>query len=128
EPPGNQARVMDPAAQGLIASRFRIAREVGRGAAGIVYRAMDMLTGIDVALKVIGSTGVEPSEHARFTREGQLLSELDHPGIVRVVAFGSLDASCLDAQGRRLEEGSPYIAMECLEGEDLQARQRHAPL
>src|SRR5262245_45642517 len=119
---------MDPAAQGVIASRFRIIREVGRGAVGIVYRATDLFSGLEVALKIIASTGVEPAEHARFAREGQLLAELNHPGIVRVVAFGALESSTIDAVGRRLEEGSPYVAMEWLEGEDLQARQRHAPL
>jgi serine/threonine protein kinase/tetratricopeptide (TPR) repeat protein len=118
----------DPATNGLVAGRFRLEREIGRGAAGIVYRASDAVTQVQVALKVIAGGGADPTEQARFTREGQVLSELDHPGIVRVVAFGSLDAGCPDGQGRRLEEGSPYIAMEWLDGEDLQARQRRAPL
>src|SRR5689334_17505680 len=100
----------DPAASGLVAGRFAIEREVGRGAAGIVYRANDTLTGCAVALKVIATAGAEITEQARFTREGQVLSDLDHPGIVRVVAFGSLEAGCPDGQGRRLEEGSPFIA------------------
>ncbi len=120
--------MIDPAASGLVASRFRIEREVGRGAAGIVYRAGDAVTGIAVALKVISAAGADAAEQARFEREGQVLSELDHPGIVRVVAFGSLETPCPDGLGRRLETGSPYIAMEWLEGEDLQARQRRAPL
>ena len=119
---------MDPMSSGLVAGRFRIDREVGRGAAGIVYRATDAVTGLTVALKVIAASGAELAEQARFTREGQVLSELDHPGIVRVVAFGAIEGGGCDAAGRRLEEGSPYIAMEWLEGEDLQARQRHAPL
>jgi serine/threonine protein kinase len=112
---------------GLVAGRFRIEREVGRGAAGIVYRAEDVATKVPVALKVISATGADAAEQARFEREGQVLSELYHPGIVRVVAFGALEAPS-DALGRRLEVGSPYIAMEWLEGEDLQARQRRAPL
>jgi serine/threonine protein kinase len=120
--------MMDPLASGLVAGRFRIEREVGRGAAGIVYRAADTASSLDVALKVIASSNAEPHEQARFAREGQVLSELDHPGIVRVVAFGALEAACNDGAGRRLEEGSPYIAMEWLDGEDLQARQRRAPL
>jgi eukaryotic-like serine/threonine-protein kinase len=113
---------------GLVADRFQILREVGRGAAGIVYKALDAVSKIDVALKVIASTGADLVEQARFTREGQMLSELDDPGIVRVVAFGALEASCIDCNGRRLEEGSPFIAMEWLEGEDLQERQKRAPL
>jgi serine/threonine protein kinase len=119
--------MMDPAL-GLVAGRFRIEREVGRGAAGIVYRANDTITGQDVALKVIASAGADAIEHARFAREGQVLAELDHPGIVRVVAFGALESASPDTAGRRLEEGSPFIAMEWLDGEDLQARQRRAPL
>ena len=113
---------------GLVANRFQIVREVGRGAAGIVYKAIDSLSKIDVALKVIASTGADLVEQVRFTREGQMLSELNDPGIVRVVAFGALETSCLDCHGRRLEEGSPFIAMEWLDGEDLQARQVRAPL
>ena len=45
-----------------------------------------------------------------------MLAGLQHPGIVRVVAFGQLD------------EGQPYVAMEWLEGEDIAQRQRRAPL
>ncbi|MFO0763050.1 MAG: protein kinase [Byssovorax sp.] len=119
---------MDAAAQGLVAGRFSIKREVGRGAAGIVYQATDALLGQEVALKVIAVSGADLVEQARFVREGQVLENLDHPGIVRVIAFGTLDASCSDGSGRRLEEGSPYIAMEWLDGEDLQSRQRRAPL
>jgi serine/threonine protein kinase len=119
---------MDPAAQGLVAGRFLIKREVGRGAAGIVYQASDRQTNQEVALKVIAASGADLVEQARFTREGQVLENLDHPGIVRVIAFGTLDTTCIDGQGRRLEEGSPYIAMEWLDGEDLQSRQRRAPL
>ena len=120
--------MMDAAASGLIAGRFRIEREVGRGAAGIVYRAADAATQVHVALKVIAATGSDAVERERFAREGQVLSELSHPGIVRVVAFGALELAYPDGLGRRLDEGSPFIAMEWLEGEDLQARQRRAPL
>jgi serine/threonine protein kinase len=119
---------MDPIPVGFVAGRFQIEREVGRGAAGIVYRAMDTVTGVTVALKVISVVGADAVEQARFEREGQVLSDLHDPGIVRVVAFGSLETPCPDGLGRRLEVGSPYIAMEWLEGEDLQARQRRAPL
>ena len=120
--------MMDAVATGLVTGRFRIEREVGRGAAGIVYRALDTSTEVQVALKIICATGADAMERARFDREGQVLSELSHPGIVRVVAFGSLEAACPDGLGRRLDDGSPFIAMEWLDGEDLMARQRRAPL
>ena len=102
--------------QGLLAGRFVIEREVGRGGVGIVYRARDEVTGTNVALKVIAIPGVDASEEARFGREGRVLAGLSHPNIVRVVAFGQLD------------EGHPYVAMEWLEGEDIQQRQKRAPL
>ncbi len=117
-----------PLAQDVIGGRFTVEREVGRGAVGVVYRAFDTFTSTHVALKIIAAQGVEPTEQARFLREGQILSELDHPNIVRVVAFGKLEARAITSAGYFIEEGSPYIAMEWLEGEDLEARQKRAPL
>jgi tetratricopeptide (TPR) repeat protein len=102
--------------QGLLAGRFVIEREVGRGGVGIVYRAHDEVTNAPVALKVIAIPGVDAGEEARFGREGRVLAGLSHPGIVRVVAFG------------QLEEGHPYVAMEWLDGEDVQQRQKRQPL
>jgi eukaryotic-like serine/threonine-protein kinase len=99
-----------------LGGRFQIEREVGRGAVGIVYRAYDSETNRLVALKVIAARGADAGEEARFAREGAVLAELDHPGIVRVVAFGTL------------EDETPFIAMEWLDGEDLASRQRRVPL
>jgi eukaryotic-like serine/threonine-protein kinase len=98
--------------------RFVVEREVGRGGAGIVYRAFDQQTEHTVALKVIAAdAGVAPEEEARMMREGELLARLDHPGIVKTVAFGVLE-----------DDGRPYVAMEWLDGEDLAQRQRRDPL
>lgn len=99
-----------------VGGRFVIEREVGRGGVGIVYRALDTVTGQPVALKVIAIPGVDAGEEARFHREGRVLAGLMHPSIVRVVAFGQLD------------EGQPYVAMEWLEGEDIAQRQKRAAL
>lgn len=99
-------------------SRFRIEREVGRGGAGVVYRAVDGDTGVPVALKIVGGeVGVAPKEEARLAREGDVLRNLNHPGIVRVVASGVFE-----------ETGQPFLAMEWLEGEDLASRCRRSPL
>src|SRR5687767_7603878 len=119
---------MEAVSQDLLAGRFKIEREVGRGGVGIVYRAFDQSSRQHVALKIIAAAGVDDIEHVRFTREGQILSELHHGGIVRVVAFGSLEEGSTIHLGRTVDAGSPYIAMEWLDGEDLQARQRRAPL
>jgi hypothetical protein len=101
----------------VLGGRFLVEREVGRGAVGIVYRALDQITNEPVALKVIAIPGLDAGEEARFGREGRVLAGLSHPGIVRVVAFGTLD----DTQ-------QPYVAMEWLEGEDIAQRQKRAPL
>src|SRR6266496_2953019 len=99
----------------LVGGRFEVEREVGRGGVGVVYRALDRETRQSVALKLIAVRGVDASEEARFLREGKLLQALDHPHIVKLVAYGTLD-------------DAPYVAMEWLEGEDLSARTRRAPL
>jgi hypothetical protein len=71
---------------------------------GSIYRAQDVATGTPVAIKLLKSIDARPK---RFDREVRLLAELEHPSIVRYVAHGfTLD-------------GSPYLAMEWLEGEDL---------
>src|SRR5688572_12772833 len=115
-PFGNAGLVTAVAFQGLLVGRFVIEREVGRGGVRIVYRARDEVSSAPVALKVIAIPGVDTNEEARFGREGRVLAGLNHPGIVRVVAFGQLD------------EGHPYVAMEWLEGEDIAQRQKRAPL
>ncbi|MBN2194843.1 MAG: protein kinase [Polyangiaceae bacterium] len=101
-----------------VGRRFVVEREVGRGGAGVVYRAIDTVSAQPVALKVIaGDAGVAPDDEARLQREGELLANLDHPGIVKTVAHGHLE-----------DTGEPYVAMEWLDGEDLAARQTRAPL
>ncbi|MGC4089398.1 MAG: hypothetical protein QM756_16215 [Polyangiaceae bacterium] len=91
-----------------LGGRFVVEHEVGRGGVGIVYRAYDLLTLQTVALKVINAeAGVAPEEEANLMREGELLASLDHPGIVKTVAFGVLE-----------DTGLPFVAMEWLDGED----------
>jgi serine/threonine protein kinase len=88
-------------------------RLLGRGGMGTVYLAEHILLGRQRALKFISS---ELSRDAtflrRFRREAQAAIELRHPNVVEVV---DLDQA---------EDGSPYIAMEFVEGPDL----RHALL
>ncbi|MCL2724331.1 MAG: protein kinase [Polyangiaceae bacterium] len=93
------------------AGPYRIEREIGRGSAGTVYRAIDGRTGEAVALKYV----TNPSWRARFWREIETLAQLAHPGIVRYVGHGETPHGM-------------YLAMELLEGEDLQQRLRRGPL
>src|SRR5262249_15370773 len=79
------------------------------GGMGAVYRATDLQTKSDVAIKLIA--GGDTSPHAaRFAREAELLAEVQHPAIVRHVAHG------------RTSNGQLYLAIEWLDGEDLAVR------
>ncbi|MBN4050347.1 protein kinase [Desulfobulbus sp. AH-315-M07] len=114
-------------AEGLL-DRFEVQREVGRGAAGIVFEAWDRQDGSSVALKVIARSDADEAERLRFLDEGALLSNIDHPGIIRIVDFGTVGSEPVDMAGQRFEAETPYIAMEWLSGEDLQQRHASQPL
>lgn len=92
----------------VIGDRFRIERVAGVGGMGVVYCAQDQSMGSIVALKMLLDGHSDAYE--RFTREAQLLAQLDHPAIVRHVAHGMTD------------DGAAWLAMEWLEGEDLAQR------
>jgi tetratricopeptide (TPR) repeat protein len=90
-----------------VADRFEIIAQAGAGGMGEVYRAMDTITGEQVALKLLR----DASAHGdRFAREARVLAELNHPAVVRYIAHGAGD------------HGARWIAMEWLEGEDLAHR------
>ncbi len=61
-------------------SRFELVRELGRGAMGTVYEAIDRETGGRVALKALTSTDVDVLAH--FKREFRELQDIDHPNLV----------------------------------------------
>ncbi len=98
----------------LVAGRFRIEDELGRGGAGVVYRALDVLTGQRVALKLLDSS--DGIDIERLLVEGRLLARVAHPNVARVVASGTQ------------ENGQPFLAMEWLDGVDLATYQRGAPV
>lgn len=93
-----------------IANRFEIEMRAGSGGMGAVYRARDRLTGGLVALKLMHPASHLSHYAERFLREAKVLAELKDPAIVAYVAHG------------RTEDGLPFLAMEWLEGIDLQQR------
>ena len=87
--------------------RFRVTGRVGEGAMGVVLRGRDDSLDRDVALKVMRAKAAGPEDRERFLREARAIARLQHPNIITVYELGE-------------HEGSPFIAMELLEGVDLQ--------
>ena len=96
----------------LLDGRFRLEREAGAGGMGVVFQAHDLHSGEAVAIKLLHG---DRAASARFQREARVLAQLKHPAIVRYVAHGVTD-------------GSMFLAMEWLEGEDLGERLMRGPL
>src|SRR6266404_6158700 len=94
------------------AGRYEISGELGRGAMGVVYRAVDPVIGRTVAVKTLQlseeGTGLTRAELlARFQTEARAAGNLTHPNIVVVFDAGE-------------EEGLFFITMELVEGKSLQ--------
>jgi serine/threonine protein kinase len=110
-----ESRNLEPGT--VIRGKYRIVRVLGRGGMGTVYLAEHILLGHPRALKFISA---ELSQDAaflrRFRREAQAAIKLRHPNIVEVV---DLDQA---------EDGSPYIAMEFVDGPDLRRALEGRPI
>lgn len=107
---------------GKTVGRFRILSLLGKGGMGEVYVAEDETLGRRVALKTIrASRRLQPTAQARFLREAQVLSRLDHPNICRIydyVEAGDCDFLVLElVAGRNLED-----AIDTGLAKDLQLR------
>ena len=101
----------------VIRDKYRIVRALGRGGMGTVYLAEHILLGRQRALKFISrELSHDPKILKRFRLEAQAASDLRHPNIVEVV---DLDQA---------EDGSPYIAMEYVEGIGLRQAITPGPL
>ncbi|MFK7960247.1 MAG: protein kinase [Phycisphaerales bacterium] len=96
--------------------RYAIAREIGRGGMGIVYRGRQARPRRDVALKLLDLDQVGPSGMARFRREAELLGRLQHPGIAQIHEAGADELE--DANGH-IRPDQPFIAMELIDGVKL---------
>lgn len=105
-----------PGPGSIVADRFELQRIAGSGGMGTVYQALDLFSGETVALKVLNQTGGRSLEARRFVREGHILARLHHPGIVSYVDSG------------QLLDGTSYLVMEWLVGEDLSQRLERGPL
>src|SRR5262245_48171552 len=104
------ATPLQPAPGLVVGNDFRIVRPLSSGGMGAVYVAEQISTGKPRALKLMHTTLVtDPKLRERFEQEARVGALIASDHVVQVVAAG-VDIS-----------GTPWIAMELLEGEDLSA-------
>ena len=84
----------------LIAGKYKVLGEIGRGGMGVVYKVEDTQLKRTAALKFLSpDSAAIPSREKRFAQEAQTASALNHPNICTIYEVGEA-------------EGNSYIAME----------------
>jgi serine/threonine protein kinase/tetratricopeptide (TPR) repeat protein len=100
----------------IIAGKYQILEELGRGGMGVVYKAKDTRLDRTVALKFLPPEYTQDKEaKERFIQEAKAAASLDHNNICTVYEIGE-------------SEGKTFIAMPCYEGETLKEKIEHEPL
>jgi serine/threonine-protein kinase len=103
----------DSARVGRRIDHYQLIALIGRGTTGAVYRARDVRLGRTVAIKTATGTrdGARLTDRVRqrFLREAMALSKVDNRNVIRVLDYGFAD------------DGTPFLVMEHLRGQDLAA-------
>ena len=98
----------------VLAGRFRILRELGKGGMGSVYEALDEELGIKVALKMMrNDLALDPAARERFHREINLARQVTHPNACRIFDLFR-------------HENLLFLTMELLQGETLHEKIRRS--
>ncbi len=115
-------RTLEPRQPGLaagtvVAGKYRIVGEIGRGGMGVVYEADDVKLRRTVALKFLpGELTYDAEARERFVHEAQAASILDNPHICTIYEIGESGS------------GQMFIAMALCHGENLRAKVKRGPL
>lgn len=93
----------------ILAGRYQVRRELGRGGMGVVYLCRDLVVDERVAMKLLSRPGAKtrPEDAWWFHEEARALAGLNHPAIVRARDFGTLG------------DGTPYLVMDAVPGRSL---------
>jgi serine/threonine protein kinase len=113
DPDGPGADILLPGQ--TVAGRFRIKRELGSGAMGVVYAAEDLQLRVPVALKLLRGAHNRPELLERLHHEIVLSRRISHPNVCRTYDLGQAG-------------GTDFIIMELVEGESLQEILDHGPM
>jgi eukaryotic-like serine/threonine-protein kinase len=98
--------------QSVIAKKYRLLDQLGQGGMGQVWRAEHLLLRAEVAVKLMNpELGRSREGLSRFLREAQAAAALRSPHVVQILDYG-------------VDRGTPYFAMELLDGESLRTRLR----
>ncbi len=97
----------------VLAGRVRVGEVLAEGGMGVVYRGREKGSREPVAIKFLSTAGLSSREaYDRFLQEARIASRIDHRGIVRTRLLGIT------------QDGTPYMVMDLLRGEDLASRLR----
>ncbi|MDD9969245.1 MAG: protein kinase [Myxococcales bacterium] len=102
----------------LLGGRYRLGEELGRGGMAVVYRALDVGSQTEVALKNLQPQARHKTPRqsvSMFEREYHTLAQLSHPRIIDVYDYG-------------VDQAGPFYTMELLDGGDLQGLSPLSPL
>src|ERR687885_2081985 len=93
-----------------LAGRYELEKIIGEGGMATVWRARDSRLDRPVAVKLMAEQmSKDPEFRARFLQEARAAASFSHPNVVDVLDYGD-------------EDGTPYIVMELVDGEDLRTR------